>query len=116
MYKIKEIYYTIQGEGFHAGRPAVFCRFSGCNLWSGREADRDKAICKFCDTDFWGTDGRLGGRYDAVLLAETIKSLWPSDSKNIFVVCTGGEPALQMDAALLSTFKKFHIEQSNGVQ
>ena len=117
MYKIKEIYYTIQGEGFHAGRPAVFCRFSGCNLWSGREADRDKAICKFCDTDFWGTDGRLGGRYDAVLLAETIKSLWPSDSKNIFVVCTGGEPALQMDAALLSTFKKFHIEvaiETNG--
>jgi 7-carboxy-7-deazaguanine synthase len=117
MYKIKEIYYTIQGEGFHAGRPAVFCRFSGCNLWSGREADRDKAICKFCDTDFWGTDGRFGGRYDAVLLAETIKSLWPPGSENIFVVCTGGEPALQMDDILISTFKKFHIEiaiETNG--
>ncbi|MEY3422789.1 MAG: hypothetical protein RIR48_3118 [Bacteroidota bacterium] len=117
MYKIKEIYYTIQGEGYHTGRPAVFCRFSGCNLWSGRESDRDKAICKFCDTDFWGTDGRLGGKYDENSLAETIKSLWPYSDQRIFVVCTGGEPALQLDEPLLAVFKEFNIEvaiETNG--
>ena len=76
MYKIKEIYYTLQGEGAQAGRPAVFCRFTGCNLWSGREEDRHKAICQFCDTDFWGMDGENGGRYAAKDLAVKIAELW----------------------------------------
>ena len=117
MYKIKEIYYTIQGEGFHTGRPAVFCRFSGCNLWSGREEDRDKAICKFCDTDFWGMDGTNGGKYTRELLVEKIKSLWPSDSLPVFVVCTGGEPALQIDEELIEHMHENHIEiaiETNG--
>lgn len=117
MYKIKEIYYTIQGEGFHAGRPAVFCRFSGCNLWSGREVDRDKAICTFCDTNFWGTDGINGGKYTASELAEKIKSLWPVDHENLFVVCTGGEPALQMDETLIHVFHDYGFEiaiETNG--
>lgn len=102
MYKIKEIYYTIQGEGFHTGRPAVFCRFAGCNLWTGREEDRDKAICKFCDTNFWGTDGINGGKYELDDLVKIIKSLWPASYDEIFVVCTGGEPALQIDDAFIS--------------
>ena len=117
MYKIKEIYYTIQGEGFHAGRPAVFCRFSGCNLWSGREADRDKAICTFCDTNFWGTDGVNGGKYSALQLATKIKSLWPVDHENLFVVCTGGEPGLQMDDTLINVFHEHGFEiaiETNG--
>lgn len=103
MYAIKEIFYTLQGEGFHAGRPAVFCRFSGCNLWSGREADRASAACNFCDTDFIGTDGVNGGRYpDAKAAADTIAGLWAGDSDaNRFVVFTGGEPLLQLDAPLL---------------
>lgn len=115
-YKIKELYYTIQGEGFHSGRPAVFCRFSGCNLWSGLEKDRDTAICKFCDTDFWGTDGENGGKYSAIELAKKIRSLYP-DSTKAFVVCTGGEPALQMDQDLVDVFHDFNIEiaiESNG--
>lgn len=118
MYKIKEIYYTIQGEGYHTGRPAVFCRFAGCNLWSGREEDRDKAVCKFCDTDFWGTDGINGGKYSALELASTILSLWPSHSdQKVFVVCTGGEPALQLDSVLVDTFHNAGFEiaiESNG--
>lgn len=98
VYAVKEIYYTIQGEGFHAGRPAVFLRFSGCNLWSGLEKDRASAICSFCDTDFWGTDGTLGGKYSAEELADLCKSLWPEIHPNeAFVVCTGGEPLLQLD-------------------
>ncbi len=104
MYKIKEIYYTLQGEGFHAGRPAIFCRFTGCNLWSGREEDRAKAICTFCDTDFWGTDGQNGGRYTAATLTEKIQSLWPDKTRPVFVVCTGGEPALQLDQILVDAF------------
>lgn len=102
-YSIKEIFYTLQGEGTHAGRPAVFCRFSGCNLWSGRESDRATAICKFCDTDFVGTDGELGGKYaDSVHLAETVNSLWPTTyAKSKFVVFTGGEPLLQLDEPLI---------------
>ena len=100
-YKIKEIYYTLQGEGYHTGQAAVFCRFTGCNLWSGREEDRYKAICKFCDTDFWGMDGELGGKYSAKKLVNTIKSLWPENNDHCFVVFTGGEPALQMDAELI---------------
>jgi 7-carboxy-7-deazaguanine synthase len=117
MYKVKEIYYTIQGEGFHAGRPAVFCRFSGCNLWSGREVDREKAVCTFCDTNFWGTDGTNGGKYTASELAEKIKSLWPFGHENLFVVCTGGEPALQMDETLIQVFHDYGFEiaiETNG--
>jgi 7-carboxy-7-deazaguanine synthase (Cx14CxxC type) len=118
-YKIKEIYYTLQGEGFHTGRPAIFCRFSGCNLWSGREEDRHKAICQFCDTDFWGTDGILGGRYSGKELLEQIKELWPEDFRNhpIFVVCTGGEPMLQIDQELIDIFHEggIHIAiETNG--
>lgn len=117
MYKIKEIYYTLQGEGFHTGRPAIFCRFSGCNLWTGREQDRDKAICKFCDTDFWGIDGKNGGKYSTATLAEKILSLWPVTSINPFIVCTGGEPALQMDELLIKNFHQYGFEiaiETNG--
>ncbi len=117
MYSIKEIYYTLQGEGFHTGRPAIFVRFSGCNLWSGREEDRHKAICKFCDTDFWGTDGIEGGKYEAQELVDKIKSLWPLESKDIFAVFTGGEPALQMDQSLINVLKEENIEtaiETNG--
>jgi len=105
-YKIKEMFYTLQGEGFHAGRPAVFCRFAGCNLWSGREEDRDKAVCKFCDTDFWGTDGQNGGKYTAEQLISKILTLWPDPKISPFVVCTGGEPALQMDTLLVEAMHK----------
>lgn len=102
-YSVKEIFYTLQGEGTHAGRPAVFCRFSGCNLWTGRESDRASAVCKFCDTDFVGTDGELGGKYaDSDGLAQVIDSLWPpAHPANKFVVFTGGEPLLQLDEALI---------------
>ena len=117
MYSVKEIYYTIQGEGFHSGRPAVFCRFSGCNLWSGREEDRSKAICQFCDTNFWGTDGENGGKYALEELAKKIRSLFPSDHPNPFVVCTGGEPALQVDHALVQQLQNEGFEvaiETNG--
>jgi len=102
-YQVKEIFYTLQGEGANAGKPAVFCRFAGCNLWSGREQDRATAICQFCDTDFVGTDGTLGGRFDsAQALAAQIAALWPAkDSAHRFVVLTGGEPLLQVDPALV---------------
>lgn len=102
-YSIKEIFYTLQGEGAHAGRPAVFCRFSGCNLWSGRESDRATAVCTFCDTDFVGTDGEGGGKFaDGATLAAAINSLWPtSHTASKYVVFTGGEPLLQLDAALI---------------
>lgn len=105
-YKVKEIYYTLQGEGAHTGRPAVFCRFSGCNLWSGREEDRHKAICKFCDTDFWGTDGENGGVFKtAEDLAQKVAELWPEDDGgNPYVVCTGGEPLLQLDQKAVDAF------------
>src|SRR5688572_12089177 len=99
-YSVKEIYYTLQGEGANAGRAAVFCRFSGCNLWSGREADRASAVCTFCDTDFVGTDGPGGGRFNtADELARAVKSHWPARSAvaRPLVVCTGGEPLLQLD-------------------
>mgnify|MGYP002777058413 CR=1 FL=1 len=102
MYAVKEIFYSLQGEGFHAGRPAVFCRFTGCNLWSGREKDRAEALCTFCDTDFVGTDGVNGGKYDLGGLAYRIARLWPSrEVKNRWVIFTGGEPLLQLDDALL---------------
>jgi 7-carboxy-7-deazaguanine synthase len=102
-YQVKEIFYTLQGEGANAGTPAVFCRFTGCNLWSGRQKDRATAQCQFCDTDFVGTDGTLGGKYgDAARLADQILALWPkSDLENRFVVFTGGEPLLQVDQSLL---------------
>ncbi len=105
MYSVKEIYYTIQGEGYHTGRPAVFCRFSGCNLWSGREEDRSKAICQFCDTNFWGIDGENGGKYTRKELVENIRNLYPKDQPNPFVVCTGGEPALQLDEELVTALQ-----------
>ena len=117
-YKVKEIYYTLQGEGAHSGRPAVFCRFSGCNLWSGREEDRHKAICQFCDTDFWGMDGENGGKYEtAPALAEKVASLWPAKSGHPYVVCTGGEPLLQLDEALIDAFHEVGFEvaiETNG--
>lgn len=105
-YAVKEIFYTLQGEGANAGRPAVFCRFTGCNLWSGREDDRSRAICQFCDTDFVGTDGTGGGRFaSADDLADTVALLWPPCHEGQpLVVCTGGEPLLQLDAALIGAF------------
>ena len=120
-YKVKEIYYTLQGEGAMTGRPAVFCRFSGCNLWSGREQDRAKAICKFCDTNFWGTDGVNGGTFkSAKALAEKVKSLWPKRKKGKpYVVCTGGEPALQLDQTMVNAFHKAGFEvaiETNGTK
>ena len=102
-YSIKEIFYTLQGEGAHAGRPAVFCRFSGCNLWTGREIDRASAVCQFCDTDFVGTDGEGGGKFKTPQeLAATIDALWPRTyAASKYVVFTGGEPLLQLDTALI---------------
>lgn len=118
-YKVKEIYYTLQGEGAHTGRAAVFCRFTGCNLWTGREEDRHKAICQFCDTDFWGTDGLNGGHYPTPeSLAEKVKSLWPANTAGKpYVVCTGGEPMLQMDDELVEAFHEQGLEvaiETNG--
>lgn len=104
MYRVKEIFHTLQGEGAHAGRSAVFCRFSGCNLWTGHERHRARAICKFCDTDFVGTDGTGGGRFrTADALAAVIASAWPTGARRAeqFVVCTGGEPLIQLDQALV---------------
>jgi 7-carboxy-7-deazaguanine synthase (Cx14CxxC type) len=104
-YAVKEIYYTLQGEGMQAGRPAVFCRFAGCNLWTGLEQDRDRAICRFCDTDFVGTNGPGGGKYAGPEdLALAVDARWPADPENKYVVCTGGEPALQLDADLITAF------------
>jgi 7-carboxy-7-deazaguanine synthase (Cx14CxxC type) len=118
-YSVKEMFYTLQGEGRHAGRPAVFCRFAGCNLWSGREEDRSSAICQFCDTDFVGTDGTHGGKFDsAQALAAAIASFWPStDIAHRFVVLTGGEPLLQVDEALVQALHAQGFEiavESNG--
>lgn len=101
-YKVKEIFLTLQGEGANAGRAAVFCRFAGCNLWSGREEDRGRAICRFCDTDFAGTDGNGGGSFaDAGALAAAIERAWTAGGPDRFLVFTGGEPLLQLDAALI---------------
>jgi 7-carboxy-7-deazaguanine synthase (Cx14CxxC type) len=118
-YAVKEMFYTLQGEGAHAGRAAVFCRFAGCNLWSGREADRNTAVCQFCDTDFVGTDGYGGGKFaDADALAAAIAEKWPqTDSKNKFVVCTGGEPLLQLDHALIEALHRHAFQiaiETNG--
>lgn len=102
-YSVKELFYTLQGEGANAGRPAVFCRFTGCNLWSGREADRATAQCTFCDTDFVGTDGPGGGKFrTADALMEAAADLWPEGQENRFIVFTGGEPMLQLDEPLIA--------------
>jgi 7-carboxy-7-deazaguanine synthase len=118
-YSVKEIFYTLQGEGANTGRAAVFCRFAGCNLWTGREADRADATCRFCDTDFVGTDGVGGGRFgSAEALAEAVAAAWPPDSQSTrFVVCTGGEPLLQLDGSLLESLhqKGFEVAvETNG--
>ena len=108
-YRIKEIFFTQQGEGKNTGKDFIFVRFSGCNLWSGQEKHRASAICKFCDTDFYGTDGINGGKYQAKELIEKIKSLWISADSQIRVVLTGGEPLLQVDKGLISALKKEDI-------
>jgi 7-carboxy-7-deazaguanine synthase len=118
-YSVKEIFYTLQGEGGQAGMPAVFCRMAGCNLWSGREADRAQATCRFCDTDFVGTDGTLGGKYPtATALAEQVAALWPAhDTAHRLVVLTGGEPLLQVDTALIDALHAQHFRiamETNG--
>lgn len=119
-YSVKEIFYTLQGEGAQTGRPAVFCRFAGCNLWSGREQDRVSAVCKFCDTDFVGTTGLGGGNFSsATTLAATIERMWPAGSipGKRFVVCTGGEPLLQIDAHLIDALHACNFEiavETNG--
>jgi len=102
-YSVKEIYFTLQGEGAQTGQPAVFLRFAGCNLWSGRERHRESAVCRFCDTEFVGTDGRRGGKYrTATELANAVAALWPGAAEGRrFVVCTGGEPLLQLDRSLI---------------
>ena len=120
MYTVKEIFYTLQGEGAHAGRPAVFCRFSGCNLWTGREADRHAATCRFCDTDFVGV-GPDGGRFPtAEALADAVHARWPAGAGGRpFVVCTGGEPLLQLDAAALAALHARGLEvavETNGTR
>ena len=120
MYTVKEIFYTLQGEGVHAGRPAVFCRFAGCNLWSGREEDRATAVCDFCDTDFVGI-GPDGGRFPAArALADAVAARWPSEAEGRrFVVCTGGEPLLQLDAEAIDALHERGFEvavETNGTQ
>jgi 7-carboxy-7-deazaguanine synthase (Cx14CxxC type) len=123
MYSVKEIFYTLQGEGANTGTPAVFLRFAGCNLWSGREKDRATAVCRFCDTDFVGTDGAGGGKFPtAAALAQAVAAKWPKRMKKLrsgsrFVVCTGGEPLLQLDQALLDALhdKGFRVAiETNG--
>jgi len=117
-YAVKEIFLTLQGEGAHAGRTAVFCRFSGCNLWSGRDDDRAGAVCKFCDTDFVGTDGTLGGKYaTADELADAVDKEWRGPPDHRYTVLTGGEPLLQVDAALIAALhaRGFEIAvETNG--
>ena len=119
-YSVKEIFYTLQGEGAQAGRAAVFCRFAGCNLWTGHEADRKSAVCQFCDTDFVGVNGPGGGRFDtAEATADAVARAWPSHDKagKRFVVCTGGEPLLQLDGALIEALhaREFEIAvETNG--
>lgn len=118
MYKVKEAFYTLQGEGAQAGRAAVFCRFSKCNLWTGRKKDRATAVCNFCDTDFVGTDGQNGGAFEtAEALAAHIHSLWPDAPGAPYVVCTGGEPLLQLDEKLIGAFHQKGFEvgvETNG--
>jgi 7-carboxy-7-deazaguanine synthase (Cx14CxxC type) len=119
-YAVKEIFYTLQGEGANAGRPAVFCRFAGCNLWTGREADRAEAVCRFCDTDFVGTDGPGGGKFASpAALAEAVAGAWPAadPAARPLVVCTGGEPLLQLDRPLIEALHAAGLEiavETNG--
>lgn len=117
-YSVKEIFLTLQGEGGQAGKAAVFCRFSGCNLWTGREQDRHKAVCTFCDTDFVGTDGEGGGKFaTADALAAAVEAAWTGGADDRLVVCTGGEPLLQLDAAIVEALhaRGFQIAmESNG--
>lgn len=119
-YQIKEIFFSLQGEGARCGRAAVFCRFAGCNLWSGREADRAQALCSFCDTDFRGIDGTLGGSYSATALGEQVAACWESmtpDRSQRYVVLTGGEPLLQLDQRLLDVLHAHQFEiavETNG--
>ena len=117
-YSVKEIYYTLQGEGYHTGRPAVFIRFSGCNLWTGHEKDRSGAICDWCDTDFVGTDGINGGKFSVEEIINIINSLWKGNVlTEPYVVCTGGEPLLQMDDSLIKALHKAGFEiglETNG--
>jgi 7-carboxy-7-deazaguanine synthase (Cx14CxxC type) len=123
-YQIKEVFYSLQGEGFHSGRPAIFCRFSQCNLWTGRERDRERAVCQFCDTDFIGTDGQNGGRFaNAEALAQHLLKFWPKTPETPknpvlpFVVLTGGEPLMQVDQTLIDTLHAHQFEiaiETNG--
>ena len=117
-YAVKELFATLQGEGAQMGRVAVFCRFAGCNLWSGREEDRAAAVCRFCDTDFVGLDGAGGGRFaDAAVLADAIAATWPARPGPRYVVFTGGEPLLQLDAPLLDAVHEHGFEaavETNG--
>jgi 7-carboxy-7-deazaguanine synthase (Cx14CxxC type) len=122
-YSVKEIFYTLQGEGANTGRAAVFCRFAGCNLWSGHEDDRGTAVCRFCDTDFVGTDGVGGGSFaSATALARAVAAKWPfaaSSTSREFVVCTGGEPLLQLDDDLVAAFHEEGFEiaiETNGTR
>ena len=127
-YSVKELFFTLQGEGAQAGRAAVFCRFAGCNLWTGREQDRATAVCTFCDTDFVGTDGEGGGKFaDAEALADAIAKAWPRGAEGAaahdrgkpYVVCTGGEPLLQLDTPLIDALHMRGFEvavETNGTQ
>ncbi|GAB6069857.1 7-carboxy-7-deazaguanine synthase [Thiomicrorhabdus hydrogeniphila] len=120
-YSVKEVFYSLQGEGFHSGRPAIFCRMSKCNLWTGREADRAEAICQFCDTDFIGTDGQNGGKFsDAEALCQHLLQFWPANStQHPFVVLTGGEPLLQVDESLIQQLHQHNFEiavETNGTK
>lgn len=120
-YSVKEVFYSLQGEGFHSGRPAIFCRMSKCNLWTGREEDRAEAICQFCDTDFIGTDGQNGGKFNnAEALSQHLLDFWPTDiNQNPFIVLTGGEPLLQVDEELIATLHKHKFEiavETNGTK
>jgi len=119
-YAVKEIYYTLQGEGANTGRPAVFLRFAGCNLWTGREADRERAVCRFCDTEFVGTDGPGGGSFaDAVALARAVTGAWQGEARSRLVVCTGGEPLLQLDEPAIDALHGAGFQvavETNGTQ
>lgn len=121
MYSVKEMFYTLQGEGAQSGRPAVFCRFAGCNLWSGREQDRENAVCDFCDTDFVGTDGQNGGKFATPeALASALFALWPDPDAGVpYLVFTGGEPALQLDRPLIDACHEIGFEiavETNGTR
>ncbi len=120
-YSVKEVFYSLQGEGVHSGRPAIFCRFSNCNLWTGREEDRELAVCKFCDTDFIGTDGQNGGRFKtAEELCQHLLAFWPKQTaQHPFVVLTGGEPLLQIDNTLIDALHEHQFEiaiETNGTK